>query len=145
MTIYFYSSTDSYYEFSNFSKHGFELKNKYWPTVEHYFQAQKFPDHPQEERIRTASTPSKAKQLGRTRSVALRSDWEFVKEKVMKEAVLAKFRTHEDLKTLLLSTGKEKLVENAPSDYYWGCGANGNGKNRLGQILMEVRDILRNE
>ena len=66
-----------------------------------------------------------------------------VKEEVMKKALLAKFRTHEDLKTLLLSTGKEKLVENAPRDYYWGCGANGNGKNRLGKILMEVREILR--
>lgn len=143
MTIYFYSSADEYYEFSNFSKHGFELKDKYWPTVEHYFQAQKFPNHPQEERIRTASTPKLAKQLGRTRSVPLRANWELVKEEVMKKALLAKFRTHQDLKTLLLNTGKEKLVENAPSDYYWGCGANGNGKNRLGKILMEVREILR--
>ncbi|WP_069471258.1 NADAR family protein [Candidatus Marithrix sp. Canyon 246] len=145
MTIYFYSSADEYYEFSNFSKHGFELKNKYWPTVEHYFQAQKFPNHPQEELIRTASTPTIAKRLGGTRSVPLRANWELVKEEMMKKALLAKFRTHEDLKTLLLNTGKEKLVENAPRDYYWGCGANGNGKNRLGKILMEVREILRHE
>ena len=26
---------------------------------------------------------------------------------------------------------------------YWGCGADGTGRNRLGQILMEVRDALR--
>ena len=145
MTIYFYSSADKYYEFSNFSKHGFELKDKYWPTVEHYFQAQKFPNDPQEERIRKASTPTIAKRLGGTRSVPLRANWELVKEEVMKKALLAKFRTHDDLKTFLLNTGKEKLVENAPRDYYWGCGANGNGKNRLGKILMEVREILRHE
>jgi N-glycosidase YbiA len=30
-------------------------------------------------------------------------------------------------------------VENAPGDYYWGCGANGSGKNMLGKILQEVR------
>ncbi|MGC1396759.1 MAG: NADAR domain-containing protein [Coleofasciculaceae cyanobacterium] len=35
------------------------------------------------------------------------------------------------------------MVENAPSDYYWGCGKDGSGKNMLGQILEEVRDILR--
>ncbi|GAB4239826.1 MAG: hypothetical protein Kow00121_66390 [Elainellaceae cyanobacterium] len=28
-------------------------------------------------------------------------------------------------------------------DYYWGCGKDGSGKNKLGQILMEVREILR--
>jgi len=43
----------------------------------------------------------------------------------------------------LLSTGDAEIVENSPIDYYWGCGANGSGKNRLGIILMEVRDILR--
>jgi predicted NAD-dependent protein-ADP-ribosyltransferase YbiA (DUF1768 family) len=36
-------------------------------------------------------------------------------------------------------------VENSPIDYYWGCGKDGSGKNKLGQILMEVREILRNE
>ncbi|RKZ74008.1 MAG: Swarming motility protein ybiA [Candidatus Parabeggiatoa sp. nov. 1] len=145
MTIYFYSSTDQYAEFSNFSKHGFKLKGKYWPTVEHYFQAQKFPSLPQEERIRTAPTPSKAKQLGRTRSVPLRADWEKVKDNIMREAVLAKFRAHDKLKTLLLGTGSKKLVENAPKDYYWGSGQDGSGKNRLGIILMETREMLRQE
>jgi hypothetical protein len=30
-------------------------------------------------------------------------------------------------------------VENAPWDYYWGCGATGEGRNRLGEMLMELR------
>jgi N-glycosidase YbiA len=142
MTIYFYSTQQDYFEFSNFSQHGFTIKGKYWPTVEHYFQAQKFPGHPLAERIRTASNPMQAKKLGRTRSVPLRPDWEKVKDDIMREAVLAKFTTHDDIKQRLLSTGKEKLVENAPRDYYWGCGSNGNGKNRLGLILMETREQL---
>lgn len=121
------------------------LKDKYWPTVEHYFQAQKFPGHPQEERIRTATTPKQAKQLGRTRSVPLRADWETVKDNIMREAVLAKFRAYDDLKKWLLETGQEKLVENASTDYYWGCGKDGSGKNMLGKILMETREILRQE
>jgi hypothetical protein len=44
---------------------------------------------------------------------------------------------------VLLGTGDEELVENAPGDYYWGCGADGSGRNMLGRILMEVRSGLR--
>jgi len=142
MAIYFYSSKTADSEFSNFSRHGFKLKGKYWPTVEHYFQAQKFPNNPLEERIRTASTPTQAKKLGRSRSVRLRPNWENVKDNIMREAVMAKFSTHDELKKLLLETGDEQLIENAPMDSYWGCGKNGNGKNMLGKILMETRGIL---
>ncbi|HKC73877.1 MAG TPA: NADAR family protein, partial [Chloroflexota bacterium] len=43
MTIYFYSTREKPYGcFSNFSPHGFELDGVWWPTSEHYFQAQKF-------------------------------------------------------------------------------------------------------
>jgi ribA/ribD-fused uncharacterized protein len=56
---------------------------------------------------------------------------------------LRKFQTHPDLAELLLSTGDEPIVENAPGDYYWGCGKDGSGRNRLGQILMDVRAKLR--
>lgn len=61
----------------------------------------------------------------------------------MRRAVLRKFETHRALRDLLLSTGHEEIVENAPGDYYWGCGADGTGKNMLGKILMEVREALR--
>lgn len=37
--------------FSNFSAHGFELDGKWWPTSEHYFQAQKFVGTPHMEEI----------------------------------------------------------------------------------------------
>jgi hypothetical protein len=61
----------------------------------------------------------------------------------MRKAVLRKFETHKDIREVLLSTGDELIVENSPIDYYWGCGKDGSGKNRLGEILMEVREILR--
>lgn len=60
----------------------------------------------------------------------------------MRQAVLQKFKTYSDICQILPSTGDELIVENAPEDYYWGCGADGSGKNMLGQILMEVREIL---
>ena len=61
----------------------------------------------------------------------------------MLEAVRAKFTQHEDLRAILLGTGNAKLVEHTENDSYWGDGGDGSGKNRLGQILMRVRDELR--
>lgn len=143
MTIYFYSKTKTYFEFSNFSPHGFELDGLRWPTVEHYFQAQKFPGSPHAEAIRTSKTPGKAKHLGRSRDFPLRGDWDDVKEAVMKQALATKFCTHRDLRDLLLGTGDEPLVEQAPGDSYWGNGRDGQGNNRMGILLMEVREELR--
>jgi predicted NAD-dependent protein-ADP-ribosyltransferase YbiA (DUF1768 family) len=50
-----------------------------------------------------------------------------------------------DLRVLVLGTGDEELIEDAPRDYYWGRGARGTGTNRLGAILMEVRSALRTD
>ena len=143
MAIYFYGTTDEYGCFSNFSHHGIAMEDGYWPTVEHYFQAQKFDDPQHRERIRRASTPKEAKRLGWSRAIPVRADREEIKGEVMRRVVRRKFETHAALRTLLLSTGDEEIVENAPSDYYWGCGADGSGKNRMGVILMEVRAWLR--
>jgi hypothetical protein len=58
--------------------------------------------------------------------------------------VLAKFQTHAEARqVLLLSTGEEQLIEKTSQDHSWGCGSTGTGSNRLGQILMEVRALLR--
>jgi N-glycosidase YbiA len=65
-----------------------------------------------------------------------------VKDDLMRAAVLRKFETHAEIRAVLLGTGDEQIVEAAPGDYYWGCGADGSGKNMLGIILMEVRDAL---
>ena len=50
---------------------------------------------------------------------------------------------HDDLKAILLGTGDAKLVEHTENDTYWGDGGDGSGKNRLGQILMQVREEFR--
>jgi N-glycosidase YbiA len=144
MTIYFYDTDEKPYGcFSNFSPHGFELDGYWWQTSEHYFQAQKFTVTHHVEEIRLAKTPANAAEMGRDRTRPLRSDWEEIKEDVMRRGLLCKFQTHTDIREILLSTGDELIVENAPQDYYWGCGQDGSGKNRLGEILREVRAILR--
>jgi ribA/ribD-fused uncharacterized protein len=63
----------------------------------------------------------------------------------MYDALMAKFTQNEDAKQVLLSTGDNTLIEDSPVDWYWGCGANGKGKNRLGILLMRLRDELRKE
>jgi ribA/ribD-fused uncharacterized protein len=142
--IYFYRERDLPYGcFSNFSKHDFVLDDLRWRTVEHYFQALKFPGDPHADRIRLVKSPMEAKTLGNDRHAPLRPDWEQVKDDVMRRAVRAKFQTHADIRAVLLGTGDRRIVENAKNDYYWGIGADGSGKNMLGRILMEVRAELR--
>jgi ribA/ribD-fused uncharacterized protein len=144
MTISFYSNREKPYGvFSNFSAHGFELDGQWWPTSEHYFQAQKFLEPEHVEAVRAAKSPMDAASMGRSRSRPVRPDWEAVKDDVMRRAVLKKFESHADIKQILLDTGEEDIVEAAPNDRYWGAGADGSGLNRLGEILMEVRSQLR--
>jgi ribA/ribD-fused uncharacterized protein len=146
MTIYFYSPREKPYGcFSNFSRHRIDLDGLWWPTTEHYFQAQKFAGTPYVEQIRLASTPKEAAEMGRDRNRPLRPDWEKVKDEIMLRAVQRKFEIHAELREILLATGEEELVENAPYDYYWGCGKDGSGQNKLGQILMQVRANLHSQ
>jgi hypothetical protein len=47
-----------------------------------------------------------------------------------------------DIQVILLDTGEELIVEDSPTDYYWGCGQEKTGQNQLGQILMNVRQEI---
>jgi ribA/ribD-fused uncharacterized protein len=141
--ILFYRVSEPYGEFSNFSPHPIRLQKRVWPTTEHYFQAQKFAGTSHEDTIRQAKSPMIAARLGRSRSFPLRSDWESVKDDIMRDALWAKFTQHPQLQSLLLSTGDAELVEHTRNDSYWGDGGDGTGRNRLGQLLMEVRTRLR--
>ncbi|MEU9074038.1 NADAR family protein [Kitasatospora sp. NPDC048538] len=146
MTIFFYGADDVPYGcFSNFSAHGLELDGQLWPTSEHYFQAQKFAGTRHAELVRRARTALRAAELGRDPSRPLRRDWERVKDDVMRRAVEAKFRTHDDIRAVLLSTGDEEIVEDTGTDHYWGRGRTGTGRNVLGRILMRTRTRLRAE
>lgn len=140
--IKFYSVSDRYGEFSNFALYPIKLKGKLWPTSEHYFQAQKFVGTAHETKIRKSASPMKAAQLGRSRNVKLRPDWNKVKDNVMYDAVKAKFIQHPELQALLLQTGTAQLIEHTENDAYWGDGGNGKGLNKLGKVLMKVRQEL---
>lgn len=126
------------YFLSNFYDAKVEVFGLRFKNNEAAFQSQKCPERASEFcRI----DPSSAKKLGR--NVQLRSDWEDVKEQVMYECVKAKFTQNKDLKRKLLATGDAELIEgNNWKDKVWGV-YKGKGENKLGKILMRVREELK--
>jgi ribA/ribD-fused uncharacterized protein len=144
-TIYFYDKEEPYYEFTNFAPYGFFSNNTFWKTGEHYFQAQKFPKMALYEEIRQAATPSAAFELAHRNFRRQRPDWDQVRVDVMREALQLKFDANPPLKELLLSTGDRPLVEASEEDAFWGFGADRQGQNKLGQLLMELRDRYREQ
>ena len=139
------NSFDGEYAFlSNFYFSPMVIDNVVYTTNEHFFQAMKSLNPKERQAIALAPTPGKAKRLGG--KVSLRKDWEDIKEEVMLIGLRHKF-SNPDLRKKLLATGNEELIEGTTwHDNYWGicrceaCG--GRGKNRLGKLLMQVREEL---
>lgn len=114
-----------------------------YKSSEAAFQAAKTTDIHLKKVMRGMS-PAEAKHHGNA-LLPRRKDWDEVKFKIMSEIVLNKFSQNEELKQKLLDTGFAYLEEgNTWNDTYWGV-CNGEGKNKLGLILMRTRDILRNK
>lgn len=145
--IKFYHPQDPDGHFSNFSRHAIVLDGKHWPTVEHYYQAQKYVgiDETYAEAIRKVGTPGEAKSMSRDPKHPPNPNWDLIKDDIMRRAIWAKFTQHPSLKQLLLDTGNAILVEDSPKDYHWGCGKDGTGINMLGKILVETREKLRQQ
>ncbi|PIN01833.1 hypothetical protein CDL12_25656 [Handroanthus impetiginosus] len=155
--IFFYKTWDPYGAFSNFSLHPIQLPDENgddyrWPSVEHYYQANKFVglDDPVAknclQEIKKAKSPEEAARLGRRtqrqRPDLVRPDWESVKIDVMYRALKRKFSTYPNLTSMLLSTAGSVLVEASPHDLFWGGGRDGEGLNYLGRLLMRLRSEL---
>jgi len=136
---------DGEYDFlSNFYSSPVTVWHATFPTAEHAYQRAKFFDGAIAEAIRCAPTPGVAKKLGRSKGI--RDDWEDVKISIMTEVVRAKFNQSSRLTQKLLATGDAILEEgNHWNDTFWGvCPVgSGNGRNKLGDILMKIRDELR--
>jgi len=121
-----------YVGFQKHSAHPFVYKDKTWPTSEHCFQAMKFEGTPIEEQIRNAPNSWKAHSY----------DWDDVKDRIMEDILRAKFTQNKDILEKLLGTNDAILVYNSNTDDYWGkCTPN--GKNKLGLLLMKIRDEIR--
>lgn len=132
---------------SNFYPSPFVYDGIEYPTVEHFFQAAKTTDLTKRKEIAAAPTPGQAKRMGR--QVKLRPDWEEVKVYIMALGLKLKF-SDPNLAEQLMDTWPEHLVEGTTwHDRFWGvctCGrCYGHGENQLGQLLMDLREELRDE
>ena len=135
--MYLYNLYICYFSYSPFT-----YKDVYYPTVEHFFQANKTTNEKIRNEIAAVPTPSQAKYRGR--AVQLRSDWRKIRINVMEIGLREKFNQNPDLKQKLLDTGNAYLEEgNTWGDHYWGV-CDGYGENHLGQLLMKLREEYKN-
>ena len=131
----------------------FETTTRSWPTVEHFYQAQKFAGVRDERavsairKIRAAISPEEAARIGRTtmRSFPelVRRDWNELKMDVMRAAVRAKTKAHPAVAALVIRSANSLIAEDSPHDFIWGTGADGTGTNLLGVMFMEIRDEMK--
>ncbi len=130
---------DAYAFLSNFYCSPIKYKGLIYLNAEAAFQAQKETREKDKEQY-TRMNPAQAKLVGR--NCNLREDWEEIKEQIMYEIVKAKFTQNLNLARLLLDTGNAYLEEgNWWHDTTWGV-CNAVGENKLGKILMRVREEL---
>jgi hypothetical protein len=168
--IDFYDPKGAYGCFSNYwtIPGGFQYNGIRYQTSEHAFQAAKFnydgasiESMQYAEIIRKANTPNKARILARQsigggykwrtdlnpiilryQHIGIRSNWREIRDQIMFDILKQKF-DHEHCRTMLLTTGSMLIRENSPRDTYWGIGKDKTGQNKLGLLLMQIRDNLR--
>jgi ribA/ribD-fused uncharacterized protein len=138
--ILFYSVREPYGFFSNFARYPITLDGDVWATSEHYFQAAKFLNESDRQAVQTAKSSLMAARIGRDRRRPIRADWNTIKDNVMMRGLRAKFDQHSELREILISTQGAELVEHTKNDSYWGDGGDGSGQNKLGRMLVQIRN-----
>lgn len=145
MSIDFYKEFGPYGYLANYSPHGFYKDEIYYPTVEHYYQSEKFADPEIKHIIITARTPKEASQIGRSRELKRKDNFKNQKLAVMYAGILEKFRQHPDIRSKLIETRNEEIREMTVKESYWGVGPKLDGENHIGIILMAVREQLKKD
>jgi ribA/ribD-fused uncharacterized protein len=131
-------------EFDNRFPAKFTLDGKEWPSVEHYYQAMKFPTLPEyQEEIRKAPTATAAAKMGKTKDPTkpIRADWKEQRETIMNKAIVAKFDQNPPLQKLLFDSYPRPIIFADANDAFWGYGRTKAGQNKLGRLLMEYRNM----
>lgn len=128
---------------SNFHLCEIEYEGLIYPSSENAYQAAKCKNLDQRVEFTTVS-PSKSKAMGKQLLLdgLIVDNWDDDKKFIMYRINRIKYQTHEYLRALLIETGEKYLEEsNYWKDSEWGV-YEGNGKNMLGKILMNVRAEL---
>ena len=141
------SFKEAYRFLSNFYQSPVSFGGLTYPNAEAAFQAQKCGSEADKVKYTQVKNPVRAKQMGK-KEPNLPENWYEISYGIMLGVVRAKFAVPE-MAAKLLATGDAELVEgNHHHDNLWGhcscarCAARV-GQNRLGRILMQVRQELR--
>lgn len=128
---------------SNFWPVQIEYKGRVFHNVENAFHSEKSDDKNFKDFCAQESNPRIVKKQQRE-MIELRPDWERIKEKIMLDLTRIKFQNIE-LQKKLLETRNEYIQEgNTWNDTFWGVDLDsGKGKNKLGKIIMQVRDEIK--
>lgn len=155
--VFFWREDEPNGMFSQWYKAPFVAEGITYPTCEHYMMAKKallFEDMRCYLGIMSADSPEDCKNIGRMVGNFDSIAWAKCSEEVVFNANLAKFSQHPQLKKALLATGSAILAEASPYDQIWGIGFSADdaeskkpekwtGQNKLGNVLMRVRETLR--
>ena len=150
--VLFYDARDEWGVFSNFSRHPVVMPHPFtgktvgYLTAEHRFQAMKATNREAHDYVAAAAGPGDSKHKGR--EILLRDGWGGnygdLCWYVMFEVVLAKAFQHDEMMDALMLTGTRPIYEDSPVDDIWGWRFRNDyrGKNLLGRVLMQVRDVV---
>jgi ribA/ribD-fused uncharacterized protein len=145
--IHFYRSNEKPYgAFSNLFRRKIVFEGQEYETAEHAYQAGKARKEKVREWILSAPSPSLLAMAAHgLYSWDIVPNWSSTKYDRMRAVLHAKFSQHDDLAALLVATNDARLVETGTVknvvNTTWG-EVNGEGKNMLGNLLMEVRETL---
>lgn len=124
----------------------FELARKpeLYPTIEHFYQSEKFRGVEDDLRREIIDLPSagEARKFVLAHRDNIRPDWDAVKIHVLVCAILFKFTQNKYLCELLVSTGDENFAYGSHIDAELGIGRNGKGANLYGAALALARTKL---
>ena len=145
MAIEFYKQFGELGYLANYSEYGFYKDGVFYKTVEHFYQSEKYDKTDLKAKIIKAKTAKEAAAIGRDRNNTRIPNFKLIKNNVMLDGVLEKFRQNEDIQNKLIETRDETIVEKTIDEYYWGVGKDYSGANNFGKILMKARSILKEE
>ena len=143
--------------FSNFYKRNFTISDVTYSSVEQYysFHAAKFSgDLDRSKLIMQQTEPAEHRKTVKEIKGFDKELWyQGQAQKIMKQAMEAKFSQNKDLAEILKNTGEKDIAEANANDHYWGIGLSlwekdvGNknkwtGDNQTGKLLMEVRALV---
>ena len=135
--ILFYGGTK--YFLSNFSSFKVRWRDFEWMTSEHAYQAAKFDDPEIVDKIKSAISAYDAKKIAQANRAKAMKNWPEIKMAIMEEILRAKLARHPYIQRKLFESGQREIVENSPTDSFWGRGPDWKGQNWLGRIWMKLR------